>query len=139
MPLARCAAHLDEGKGCAWWQGLVLVGLLVPCVLLLALLQVEFVLLLQVEDGSGGHSNDQGYAGVFLQDREERGVRGQQRRSSWRWGEQGAPTRVVGLGTRGVQHTIPDGMPSHPDVMPEVPHPVFIFRPPRRGLAVVKP
>lgn len=89
MPLAWCGAHLDEGKGCAWWQGLVLIGLLVPCVLLLALLQVEPVLLLQVEDGSGGHSNDQCHAGVFLQDREERGVRGQQRRSLWRWGEQG--------------------------------------------------
>lgn len=89
MPLAWCGAHLDEGKGCAWWQGLVLIGLLMPCVLLLALLQVEPVLLLQVEDGSGGHSNDQCRAGVFLQDREERGVRGQQRRSLWRWGEQG--------------------------------------------------
>lgn len=98
MPLDRCGPHLDEGKGCAWWQGLVLVGLLVPCVLLLALFQVELVLLLQVEDGSGGHSNDQCRVGVFLQDREERGVRGQQRRSSWSWSEQGAPTRVVGLG-----------------------------------------
>lgn len=131
MPHARCGAHLDEGKGCAWWQGLVLVGLLVPCVLLLALLQVELVLLLQVEDGSGGHSNDQCRAGVLLQDREER-VRGQQRRSSGRWNEQGAPTRVVGLGAGGIT-------PVSRFVMPEVPHPVFIFRPPRMGLAVVKP
>ena len=89
MPLARHGAHLDEGEGCARWQELVLVGLLVPCVLLLALLQVELVLLLQVEDGSGGHRNDQCLAGVFLRDREERGVRAQQRRSLGRWGEQG--------------------------------------------------
>lgn len=89
MPLARHGAHLDEGEGCAWWQGLVLVGLLVPCVPLLAFLQVELVLLLQVEDGSGGHCNDQCLTGVFLQDREVRGIGGQQRRSLGRWGEQG--------------------------------------------------
>lgn len=81
-------AHLDEGEGRAWWQRLVLVGLLVPYVLLLALLQVELVLLLQVEDGSGGHCNYQCLAGVFLQDREERGVRRQQR-GSVRWSKQG--------------------------------------------------
>lgn len=88
MPLARCGAYLDEGESRARWQGLVLVGLLVPCVLLLALLQVELVLLLQVEDCSGGHRNDQCLTGVFLQDREKRGVRGQQRRNLGRWGEQ---------------------------------------------------
>lgn len=72
MPPAQCGAHLDEGKGCAWWQGPVLVGLLMPHVLLLALLQVELVLLLQVEDGSGGHRNDQCLAGVSLQGKEEK-------------------------------------------------------------------
>lgn len=89
MPLAKCGPHLDEGKGRAWWQGLVLVGLLVPYVFLLALLQVELVLLLQVEDGSGSHCNDQCLAGVFLQDKEVRGVGGQQSRSLGRGGEQG--------------------------------------------------
>lgn len=119
MSLASCWAHLDESKGCAWWQGLVLVGLLVPCVFLLALLQVELVLLLQVEDGSGGHSNDQCCAGVFLQDREERGVREQQRRSLWSRGEHRAPTRVVGLGAGGIT-------PVSWFLMLEVPHPVTL-------------
>lgn len=72
MPPARRGAHLDEGEGCAWWQGPVLVGLLMPHVLLLALLQVELVFLLQVEDGSGGHCNDQCLAGVFLQEKGEK-------------------------------------------------------------------
>lgn len=60
-------AHLDEGKGCAWGKEVVLVGLLVPHVFLLSFFQVELVLLFQVEDGSGGHCNDQCLAGIFLQ------------------------------------------------------------------------
>lgn len=91
-------AHLDEGKGCAWGQGLVLVGLLVPHIFLLSFLQVELVLLLQVEDGSGGHCNDQRLTGIFLQGESTEGL-GECNGRALRWW-----CEVVGLGVGSITH-----------------------------------